>query len=192
MKKELVKFSLILFGASALLLSSCKKDKDEANEEEVITTMQLTLVPVGGGSTVTYKFDDPDGPGASSPTIDQIVLAPAKTYNVTLQLLNKTVSPAEDITIEVAAEAAAHRFYYEVQSGINLTVSNLNNDGNGVPLGITSTWATGAASTGKIYITLRHYPGNPPNKAATDPVDSNKSSTDITTKDIGGFNVVIQ
>jgi hypothetical protein len=58
-------------------------------------------------------------------------------------------------------------------------VSNLNNDGNGVPLGITSTWTTTAVATGTINVTLRHYPGNPPNKAANDPVNSPKSSTDI-------------
>jgi hypothetical protein len=180
MKKELLKFGLLLLSASALVLTSCDKDDDEEpNEEEVITTMQLTFVPVGGGTTVMYKFDDPDGPGGANPTTDQITLMPNKTYNVTIQLLNKTANPVEDITTEVAAEAQAHRFYYEPSSGSNITVSNLNNDGNGVPLGITSTWTTTAVATGTINVTLRHYPGNPPNKAANDPVNSPKSSTDI-------------
>lgn len=178
-KKSLLKFSLLLFGASALLFTSCEKDKDEENEEEVITTMQLTFVPVGGGTTVMYKFDDPDGPGGANPTKDEIVLQPNKTYNVTIQLLNKTANPVEDITSEVAAEAASHRFYYEPSAGSNITISNFNNDVNGVPLGITSTWTTGAAATGTVKITLRHYAGNPPNKAANDPVNSPKSSTDI-------------
>lgn len=180
MKKELLKFGLLFFSASALLLSSCKKDNDEEeNEEEVITTMRLTFVPVGGGAMVSYQFDDPDGPGGANPTKDEIVLQPNRSYNVTLQLLNKTENPVADITTEVAAEAAAHRFYYEPSAGSNITVSGLNNDGNGVPVGITSTWATGAAATGNVRVTLRHYPGNPPNKAANDPVNSSKSSTDI-------------
>ncbi len=183
MKKQLLKFSLFAFGASLILLSSCKKDKDEEeNEEEVITTMQLTFVPVpvGAGSTVTYKFDDPDGPGGANPTKDIIVLAPNKTYNVTLQLLNKTVNPAEDITTEVAAEAEAHRFYFQPANGSNITVSGLNNDAAGIPLGITSAWTTtGATTTGNVKVTLRHYAGNPPNKATTDAVDNSKSSTDI-------------
>jgi hypothetical protein len=180
MKKGLLKFSLLLFGASTLMLSSCKKDKDEEeNEEEVITTMQLTFVPVGGGTTVMYKFDDADGPGGAAATKDQIVLAPNKAYNVTLQLLNKTVTPAADITTEIASEAQAHRFYYQPSGGSNITVSGLNNDGMGIPLGITSTWTTTAAATGTVKITLRHYPGNPPNKASADEVNSPKSSTDI-------------
>ncbi|MBC7826211.1 MAG: hypothetical protein H7122_00590 [Chitinophagaceae bacterium] len=179
MKKQLLKFSLLFFGASALLLSSCKKDKDEENEEEVITTMQLTLVPQGGGTTVTYKFDDPDGPGGGAPTQDQIILAPNKTYSVSLLLLNKTVTPAEDISTEVAAEGQAHRFYYEPSAGSNIVVSGLNVDGSGIALGLISSWTTTTAATGTIKITLRHYPGNPPNKAAADAVNSSKSSTDI-------------
>jgi len=181
MKKELLKIGLLLFSASALVLTSCDKDDDEEeNEEEVITTMQLTFVPVGGGNTVTFKYDDPDGPGGGAPTQDQITLMPNKTYNVTLQLLNKTANPAQDITAEIAAEAQSHRFYYEPAGGSNITVAGFNNDANGVPLGITSTWTTGAATTtGTMKITLRHYPGNPPNKAANDPVNSPKSSTDI-------------
>jgi hypothetical protein len=181
MKKEILKFGLSLFAASALLLTSCEKDNEggEGNDEEVITTVQMTFIPVGGGNTVTYKFDDPDGPGGGNPSKDEIVLMPNKTYGVTVQLLNKTVSPAADITTEVAAEADAHRFYYEPSGGSNITVAGLNNDGNGIPLGITSTWTTGAAATGTIKVTLRHYPGNPPNKAAGDLVNSSKSSTDV-------------
>jgi hypothetical protein len=179
MKKQLFKFSLWLF-ASSLMLTSCDKDNgDEGNEEEVITTVQLTFVPVGPGATVTYKFDDPDGPGGANPTKDEIILAPNKTYNVTLQLLNKTVNPAVDMTTEVAAEAQAHRFYYEPSAGANITIAGLNNDAAGIPLGITSSWTTGVAATGTVKITLRHYPGNPPNKAASDLVNSSKSSTDI-------------
>lgn len=180
MKKELFKFSLLLAAVFSLVLSSCSKDNDdEENAEEVITTLQLTFVPVGGGTTATYKFDDADGPGGTNPVQDEIVLAPNKTYNVTVQLLNKTVNPVEDLTTEVAAESQAHRFFYQPSAAGNITVSNLNNDAAGIPLGISSTWTTGAAATGTIRITLRHYPGNPPNKAAMDDVNSSKSSTDI-------------
>ena len=178
--KQVSKWSLLLLGSATLFMTACEKeDGVEENEEEVITTMQLTFVPVGGGATAVYKFEDQDGPGGANPTIDPIVLAPNKSYNVTLQLLNKSVNPAEDITLEVAEESASHRFYYTPTAGSNITVSNLNNDSNGSPLGITSTWVTTAAATGNVRITLRHYPGNPPNKETADPINSSKSSTDI-------------
>jgi hypothetical protein len=173
---------------SSALVTSCKKDAVEDNEEEVITTMKLSFVPVGGGTTFTYQFDDADGPGGTAPVQDEILLAPSKTYNVTVQLLNKTATPVADITAEVKAESDAHRFYYEPAAGSNITVTGLDNDGNGVPLGITSIWATGAAATGKIKITLRHYPAVPPNKLAADLVNSSKSGTDMEVE----FNAKIQ
>lgn len=174
------KLMTIAFGllVSSAVMTSCKKDKVEENEEEVITTMRLTFVPVGGGATVTYQYDDADGPGGNAPTQDEIVLAPLKTYNVSVQLLNKTASPAEDITLEVQEEADAHRFYYQPTAPGNITVSNLDNDANGVPVGITSTWTTGPAATGSVTVTLRHYPAVPPNKAVADLVNSDKSGTD--------------
>lgn len=176
MKQQLLKFSFLLL-MSSVLFSSCKKDKDEENEEEIITTMQLTFV--GGGTTRTFTFDDPDGPGGANPTTDQIVLAVNTTYAVSVQFLNKTVNPVENITSEIAAEAASHRVYYTVSPGSNITINNFNNDAAGIPLGLTSTWTTGATANGTVNITLRHYPGNPPNKAADDPVNSTKSSTDM-------------
>ncbi len=178
MKKQFMKFTLGIL-ISSTLMTSCKKSVEEPNAEEVITTMQLTFVPVGGGTTLTYTFDDPDGPGGTAATKQEIVLAPSKSYGVTVRLLDKTKTPVSDVTTEVAAEADAHRFYYQPAVGNNITVSGLNNDGAGIPLGITSTWATGAIATGKIIVTLRHYPSTPPGKAAADLVTSTKSATDI-------------
>ncbi len=188
MKKQFLKVVMGLV-ISSLLITSCKKDKvEEPNDEEVITTMKLRFVPVGGGTTLNYQYKDADGPGGAAPTQDEIVLAPSKTYNVTVQLLNETETPAEDITLEVAAEANAHRFYYEPATGSNIVVNGLNNDGNGVPLGITSTWATTAIATGKVKVTLRHFGGTPPGKAVGDLVNSSKSRTDIEVE----FNTKIQ
>lgn len=178
MKKQFVHLSLVALLA-VTSFTACKKDKGEANEEEVITTLQLTFTPDGGGSPLVYKFEDADGPGGAAPVIDQVVLAPNETYEVALQLLNKTVNPAEDITAEVEEEGDAHRFYYSPAAGSHITVSDLDKDANGIDLGINSTWTTGAAATGSIRITLRHYPAVPPNKAQADAIDSQKSGTDI-------------
>lgn len=188
MKQHLTRIALGILMTSALL-TACEKDNDpEENEEELITTMKLTFTPTGGGTALTYEFSDPDGPGGTAPTQDEIVLAPSTSYNVAVQLLNESETPAEDITLEVEEEADAHRFYYQPSGGSNIAVSGLDNDPNGVPLGINSTWTTGAAANGTIVVTLRHYGGNPPGKALADLVDSPKSSTDITVT----FNTRIQ
>lgn len=180
-----------LLGLTLILsMSACTKEKMEENEEEVITTLKLTFTPVAGGSggSKVFQFDDPDGPGGTAPTLDEINLQAGTSYNVTIQLLNTTKSPAEDITVEVKEEADAHRLYYVPSAGSNLTITNLDNDNNGAPLGINSTWTAGASATGKVKVTLRHYPGNPPNKDQSDAVDSPKSSTDVEVE----FNTRIQ
>jgi hypothetical protein len=177
MKKQLARLSIGVL-LTGMVFSACKKDKTEENEEEVITTVALTFLAQGSTTPLVYTYDDADGPGGSNPVINDIVLAPNKTYSVSIAFLNKTVNPVENITEEVEEENKAHRIYYQPSAGVNLAVSNLNNDDSGLPLGLTSTWTTTAASTGTIKITLRHYAAEPPNKAANDPVDSPKSSTD--------------
>ena len=179
MKHAFMKWNVLLLAGTLLFASCDKEDGLEDNEEEVITTLQLTFAPANGTNPLVYKFEDLDGDGGANPVVENIVLAPNTTYNVTVQLLNKTENPAEDITVEVAEEGDAHRFYYQPSAGSNITVSDLNNDADGAPLGITSRWATGNAANGTVMVTLRHYGGNPPNKSANDPVNSPKSSTDI-------------
>ncbi len=170
----MLKFILPLFAVTTLI-TSCKKDTDEPNEEELITTVTLTFTEVGGaGATSTFIFRDLDGDGGAAPTVfNDIVLAPSKTYNMSITLTNEAKSPAEDITAEVGAEAGDHQFYF-APTGANVTITNLNNDSGGLPLGLTSTWTTGALSNGTVKITLKHKPGI---KAAGDPVT--KGDTDI-------------
>lgn len=169
-----------LIALCLLIFSSCKKDQlEEPNEEELITTMRLTFIPVGSSNPLVYEFDDADGPGGNAATQDEILLAPSTAYDVTVQLLNKTVTPPADITAEVADEPGSHRFYYTPAAASQITVGGFDTDPAGVPLGITSRWSTGAAATGQVTVTLRHYAGTPPGKETADPANSPKSSTDI-------------
>lgn len=170
---------LALLAFAAISIVSCKKDKVEENDEEVITTMILRFTPQGGGTSLTYSFDDADGPGGNNPVQNELVLAPNSVYNVSVQLLNKTTDPAGDITEEVTEESDAHRFYYQPSAGSSITVNGFNNDADGIPLGTSSIWTTGTSATGSVTVTLRHYPGNPPGKVLADAVDSPKSNTDI-------------
>jgi hypothetical protein len=76
-----------------------------------------------------------------------------------LEVLNESVSPAQDITKEILAEAVDHQFYYAASDGL-VTVSNLNNDSKGLPVGTTSIWTTGTLTgSGTFRITLKHKPG---------------------------------
>lgn len=167
---------LLVIAALTFAITSCKKDKVEANNNEVLTTVQLNFTPAGGGTALSYKWEDLDGPGGANPVIDMITLAASKTYTVQVLLYDKTKTPVVVTSDEVRKEAVDHRFYFEPAAGSNITVSNLDSDPNGIPLGLMSTWTTGSAATGTMKITLRHYANG--GKAASDLVSSTKSSTD--------------
>ena len=106
MKKINLLLALGVF--SMLFITSCEKDEPEdpiiPNEEEVITTLNFTLTPDGGGTPVVLSFQDLDGDGGNAPTISEGTLDNNTIYNGSLELLNELEDPAEDITLEVAEE----------------------------------------------------------------------------------------
>jgi len=180
------KYQKMLLGLVVVvsIATGCKKNKEELNEEELITTVQLKFTETGTTNVSTFTFRDIDGDGGNAPTaFDNIVLAPGKTYDMAIELKDESKTPAVDITDEVKEEGDEHQFYFVV-SAANVTISNLNNDANGLPLGTTARWVTGAASTGTVKVVLKHKPGGV--KAAGDPIT--KGETDIELN----FNVRVQ
>ena len=169
------KYVLILAMGLVLGSMSCKKDNDvDPNEEELITTLKVSLLASGSTTPLVFTFRDPDGPAGAAPTVfDSIIVDANRSYAATLQFLNESVSPAEDVTAEISAEANDHQIYFQPTT-VAINVSNLNTDSKGLPLGLSSTWQTGATGTGKMKITLKHKPGT---KAAGDPVT--KGETDV-------------
>lgn len=165
MKNYKFLYSIIAVG---LLFFSCAKD-DEAtplpepvNEEEVITTLTVTLTPPAGGNPITLQTKDLDGDGPNAPVVTVSGnLAADVAYTGVIKLLNETVSPAEDITEEVEEEDDEHQFFYTKGGDIKLETSNPNTDSNGNILGTTFTLTAGAASTGTLTFTLRHTPKKP-------------------------------
>jgi len=167
-----IKFIYLLFLPFAAILS-CNDDDEiiPVNEEEVITTLTATLTPVGGGSDITLRSRDLDGDGPNTPVIEVLGTFMANSeYTGTLQVLNETESPAEDITLEVREEDEEHQFFFTPTNNI-VSVAYSDTDGNGNPVGISFRLTTSNTGTGTLTITLRHEP----NKAA-----SGVSSGDIT------------
>lgn len=163
-------FLVLIFG----LFTSCKKDSHSTDEEELITTVNVLVTEVGSTNVQTFSFKDTDGPGGLAPSkFDSIILNGNKSYNVSIEFLNESTSPAENITAEIKAEANDHQLYYQ-PNGVALSVSNLDTDAKGLPLGLTSSWMAGTPGKGSIKITLKHKPDA---KVAGDPVT--KGETDV-------------
>ena len=170
-----------------LFITSCKKDDPIIeNEEELITTLIYTLTPEAGGDTIVLSFQDLDGDGAIY-IITGGTLWANTIYNGSLQLLNESVNPAEDITVEVQEEAEEHQFFF--QNNISgLSIAYTDEDENGHPIGLSSKITTTGSGSGTITVTLRHEPIKTAAGVSNGDIASAGGETDIEVT----FNVVVQ
>ncbi len=166
-------FILLSIGLLTTVFAGCSDDPEATNEEEVITTITVTLTPVGDGTPITLGWDDAN--------LDAIVddaeitvsggLKMNTSYTANIQMANKSATPEIDIDEEIDEEAEDHLFCFKV-TGIALTITAEDEDRNGLPVGLNSTWTTTTAGTGTVNIVLRHQPnvktGDCPGSGDTD------------------------
>ncbi|MBK8227562.1 MAG: type 1 periplasmic binding fold superfamily protein [Flavobacteriales bacterium] len=162
MKTNLKYMAMALLTAAAI--TGCKKDDDDPatpapppNEEELITTLRLHFHSANDVEHFHFEFTDLDGDGGNVPVIEADTLSADSIYTVTIEVLNESESPAEDITAEILAEDEDHQFFFQV-SGVNATMAYNDADADGNPVGLATTWTIGAASNGSVIVTLRHEP----------------------------------
>lgn len=191
MKNNIVKYT-VFSACFAMAFAACKKDKVETPapvEQELITTLKLKVTNSDGfDKTFVYKIENGFGSTTQgSITKDDVVLAPNKTYNVEVQLLNEKASPVEDITSEVINENDEHLFLFQstpVSGNGSIATSDGSKDKNGSPFNQTIKFTTGGAGSGSLDVTLKHQPTN---KAATTP-DGAGGETDVEAT----FNIKLQ
>lgn len=165
-----------------LFSTSCKKDEPEdpeiPNEEEVITTLIMTLTPDSSGNEIKLSFKDLDGDGGNNPVITIDTLQVNTTYTAEIELLNETESPAEVITEEVEEEAEEHQFFYDnTTSGLQVSYKDSDKDGN--PVGLLTTVMTGDSTQGTLTVTLRHEPNKSAAGVAAGDITNAGGETDI-------------
>ena len=176
MKKGFYFLAMICLISSFL---SCEKDEPVVpNEEELITTVNYVLTPVGGGDEVLLSFQDLDGDGEGAPVVTNGVLASNETYNGSLEFLNEAASPVEDITEEVEEEGLDHQVFFQSDNS-NLSVTYNDEDADGNPLGLTTTVTTGDAGSGSITIILRHEPSKTAAGVSDGDISNAGGETDI-------------
>ena len=158
-----MKFFKYALLASTLIFASCSDDDDApepVNEEEVITTLTVTLD--SGSDTVVMQYQDLDGDGPDAATVTVSgSLSANTTYDGSIILLNETESPAENVTEEIEEDDLVHQFFYTVGSGLDVAAEYGDADSRGNPLGLSFILNTGVASSGGLTFTLRHEPNKP-------------------------------
>ncbi|MCM4158508.1 type 1 periplasmic binding fold superfamily protein [Antarcticibacterium flavum] len=187
-----IKF-LSMFAIAGALLTSCSSDDDNTpepvNEEEVITTLRVTLVPEEGGETIIMEYRDLDGDGPTAPVITVSGNLAANTiYFGSTEVWNELEEPADNITLEVAEEADEHQFFYNPGSGLDVRIIYTDEDDNGNPVGINFTMTTMEASEGTLTVTLIHLPNKDAEGVAEGDVTNAGGETDAEVT----FNVTVE
>jgi hypothetical protein len=171
------KFILIAACGTILLafFSSCKKDPIIENEEELITDVELKLIPEGNFETVSCRFSDPDGDGGNPPVIETLgSLKAGVVYDGVLTFKNTLATPTVDITQEILTEADDHQVFYQVSSSLSsaISVKYADVDLSNYPLGLKTKFLPLTTGNGSITVILKHLPeksapgvsaGNPAN-----------------------------
>ncbi|WP_460190200.1 type 1 periplasmic binding fold superfamily protein [Urechidicola sp. KH5] len=158
-----IKFLTLALVASLLFISCDDDAPDEVNEEELITQVIVTLVPVGAGDTVTMTATDLDGEEGPNPPVYDVSgpLAAGVSYSGTVEFWNTTEDPAEDITIEIGEEDDEHQVFYIPNGTLDVTVDYEDMDANNNPVGLDFTVNAGVVSDGTLNVVLRHEPNKP-------------------------------
>lgn len=183
--------SFLLLIPVAMLAGACNTEDEEnvapTDENEAITTATLTLTsqttPVQSVSATIDNLNT-----TADLTNATLNLRANTTYTGAVTLLDKTKTPALDVSAEVKTEGNEHLLVYAFTpasgSPASMTVTSTDRDTNPAPgpypIGLTTQVRTGAPGNGKLKLILRHQP-NAKNGTAT------PGTSDLDTD----FNVVI-
>lgn len=166
MKKTIKRVGMLLVCMTFSFFSCKKKTNDPVNnppsqnEEELITTVRLTFTDTTGSVPIlNFEFQDIDGPGGMNPTkFDSIVLKKDIVYHLSIQFLNESVTPSENITSEIASEGVDHLLCFVSSiNAVNITKADM--DDNNLAIGLHSFWKANNLGEGTLLLTLKHQPG---------------------------------
>ncbi|MCP9756926.1 hypothetical protein EGI26_17310 [Lacihabitans sp. CCS-44] len=151
-----MKKSSILLLCFVLGFSACKKEDEIGEENELITTIKLNFK--NGTDIKSFSYKDLDGDGGITPVIDKISLAANTTYDLSIEFLDESKSPAVNITQEVSGESDEHLVLFTPSTIALGTYSYADKDVNLLPIGLIGKYSTQSAGMGMLKVQLRHQP----------------------------------
>ncbi|MFY0645020.1 MAG: hypothetical protein JXR19_11185 [Bacteroidia bacterium] len=160
MKNSII-YSIILISFFAFSICACTDKVDDPpniNEEELITTVELTFTNDSNSNDVRmFQFADTDGVGGNEPTAhDTIRLDTNSSYTLQVRFLDESGSTVEDITEEVEEEADEHLVCYTSNGALSVSITDI--DGNSLPLGLEAIVTTGQQEVTDLNVQLKHQP----------------------------------
>ncbi|WP_291781118.1 hypothetical protein [Cecembia sp.] len=176
MKKQNKLSQLLMLMLILTIGFSCQEAEapEEENEVEIFTDIEL-IFTAEDGTVVRALAEDPTGGLAvnSSFTVQPFTLKANTTYTLTFELLNRLVTPVEDVQEEILDEADEHQMFFEFTNNAfasptgngniqdrNGAINYLDFDQNDLPLGLRTSWTTGGPlENGTFRVWLAHQPG---------------------------------
>ena len=150
-------FSVMLFASLPIisLFNACSKEDPEiVEEQELITTVVLTLTSNGApDQSVRWTLESAD-----TPTIS---LQVNQEYKVAISFLDESdPQDIEDITEEVREEADEHQVFYEFS---DVNVSYITGEGDTIdednnPVNVNTLWTVTDSGSGSVTAYLIHEP----------------------------------
>ena len=135
------------------------------SDEEVITTMIVTLLANDAGPDITMQIQDLDGDGPNDPVVTVSgPLSSATSYSGSIEWLNELEDPPEDFTMEILDEQDEHQVFFEIGDGLPIQVIYADEDSMGNPVGVNFILAptqAGVTGSGSLTITLVYEPDKP-------------------------------
>ncbi|MDD3005411.1 type 1 periplasmic binding fold superfamily protein [Flavobacterium sp.] len=163
--------------------NSCSNDdtSQPVNEEEIITTVTITLTPEDGSQAVILTSRDLDGDGPNMPIFTSTgTIAALKNYNGTVSILNELTTPVEDIALEIAEEGADHQFFYKAIEGLSGNFEYADEDENGNPIGLKFIFTPSAnTQSGFLNLILKHNPNKLGQNVGSGDITNAGGATDI-------------
>ncbi|OYU97174.1 MAG: hypothetical protein CFE21_02470 [Bacteroidetes bacterium B1(2017)] len=147
-------------------MGACKKQESNntqiSEENELITSVSLTLIDSLTNDTINVKWSQIGGPGTAI-VVDTLNLKVNSTYTVFTQILDESKSPIFNVSDEIKADANHHRFVYSSSAtGISTSILDFDSHIPPMELGLNFKLRTSNLSTGKFNVMLKHYTEDSP------------------------------
>lgn len=175
-------FLLLMLCLSSVIISCRKDPKTPLAEQELITTLKITLEDTAAPySSKIFAFTDIDGDGGDAAILDTIKIPAGKVFHASLLLLDERNFPADTTNNEIEELNTEHQFFYQsFPNDIISGFSYLDTDDNGKPMGLRFECVSkSTATSGFLRITLRHQPNKDGLNVSNNDITNADGETDI-------------
>lgn len=141
---------------AVFLCWACTEEEPTEPEipEQVVTTLRYELIDPGTNETKVLYYQDLDGNGGNEPIIESDTLLANSIYFGTLEFLNESVSPTENVSDIINAAKEDYQVFF-IKNNLQIDFTYADSDGSNNPLGLFVALRTSDSEEGNLIINLQ-------------------------------------